>query len=117
MVSVLTSTSFTKLNGTGYDSNNAYGHDEDDVYGRPSEIYEKVTSILSIQNSLMAITAASPADKQDVIRDASVRGYAYVSDVDEARRKVRLLLPQPGPTPSSALVLGSFPEEVPGLIS
>ncbi|KAF2739107.1 pre-mRNA cleavage complex II protein-like protein Clp1 [Polyplosphaeria fusca] len=99
------------------DSSNAYGHDEDDMYSRPSGIYEKTIPTLSIQNSLLAVTTASPADRQEVIRDASVRGYVYVSDVDETKKKVRLLLPQPGQTPANAMILGSFPEDVPGLVS
>lgn len=68
-------------------------------------------------NSLLAITSASANDKQDIIRDSSVRGYMYVADIDEAKKRVKLLSPQPGQVPPNALVLGSFPEYVPGLVS
>ncbi|CAO2654898.1 Nn.00g116310.m01.CDS01 [Neocucurbitaria sp. VM-36] len=80
-------------------------------------IYEKITPSAAIQNKLLAITTASPNDKQEVIRDASIRGYIYVADVDEAKKKVKLLSPQPGQTPGNAMVLGSWPEDVPGLVS
>jgi polyribonucleotide 5'-hydroxyl-kinase len=70
-----------------------------------------------MQNSLLAITTASVNDRQEVIRDSSVRGYVYVADVDETKRKVRLLSPEPGQTPNNAMIFGSFPEDVPDLVS
>ena len=91
------------------------GLDDDDAYNA-SPIYERVTPSSLIQNSLLAITTAAATDKPEVIRDSSVKGYIYVSDVDEAKKKMRLLAPQPGQTPPNAIVLGSFPEEVPGLV-
>lgn len=81
------------------------------------EIYERVTPSSAIQNKLLAITTASPNDKHEVIRDSSVRGYIYVADVDESKKKVRLLSPQPGHLPGSAMVMGGWPEDVPGLVS
>lgn len=65
---------------------------------------------------MLAVTTASANDKPEAIRDSSIKGYLYVADVDEGKRKVKLLSPQPGQTPSNALVLGSFPEDVPGLL-
>jgi polyribonucleotide 5'-hydroxyl-kinase len=81
-----------------------------------ASIYTRVTPTPSLQNSLLAITTASPTDSQHVIRDSSVKGYIYVADVDEAKKKVRLLSPQPGMIPGNAMVLGSWPEDVPGLV-
>lgn len=82
-----------------------------------SPIYEKITPSAAIGNKLLAITTASPNEKQEVIRDASIRGYIYVAEVDEAKRKLKLLSPQPGQTPGNAMVLGNWPEDVPGLVS
>jgi polyribonucleotide 5'-hydroxyl-kinase len=81
------------------------------------EIYERVAPSSAIQNKLLAITAASPNDRHEAIRDSCVRGYIYVADVDEAKRKVRLLSPQPGHLPGSAVVVGGWPEDVAGLVS
>ncbi|KAH8728750.1 Pre-mRNA cleavage complex II protein Clp1-domain-containing protein [Phaeosphaeriaceae sp. PMI808] len=81
-----------------------------------SAIYTPVTPSAALQDSILAITTASPTDPHEVIRDSSVRGYIYVADVDEAKKKVRLLSPQPGMIPGSAMVLGSWPEDVPGLV-
>jgi polyribonucleotide 5'-hydroxyl-kinase len=81
-----------------------------------ASIYTRVTPTAALQNSLLAITTASPTDSQDVIRDSSVKGYIYVADVDEAKKKVRILSPQPGMIPGNAMVLGTWPEDVPGLV-
>jgi polyribonucleotide 5'-hydroxyl-kinase len=81
-----------------------------------ASIYSRVTPTAALQNSLLAITTASPTDSQDVIRDSSVKGYIYVADVDEAKKKVRVLSPQPGMIPGNAMVLGTWPEDVPGLV-
>ncbi|KAF3033190.1 Cleavage polyadenylation factor subunit clp1 [Didymella heteroderae] len=81
------------------------------------ELYTRVSPSAELTNKLLAITTASPNDKHEVIRDSSVRGYIYVADVDEAKRKVRLLSPQPGHLPGSAMVLGRWPEDVAGLVS
>ncbi|KAF2473812.1 mRNA cleavage and polyadenylation factor IA/II complex [Lindgomyces ingoldianus] len=101
------------------DANSSFrpGNDDDDVYGSTNNIYTKATPSPMIQNSLLAVTTAAATDSQEVIRDSSVRGYIYVADVDDVKKKVRLLSPQPGQTPSNAIILGSFPEDVPGLVS
>lgn len=88
-----------------------------DDYGFHEPIYEKVSPSEALRDSLLAITTASPNDKHESIRDASVRGYIYVADVDEVKKKVKLLSPQPGQTPGNAMVLGSWPENVPGLVN
>jgi polyribonucleotide 5'-hydroxyl-kinase len=92
------------------------GNDDDDVYGSSKDIYEKVKPSSLITNSLLAVTTASANERPEVIRDSSIRGYIYVADVDDTKQKVKLLSPQPGQTPSNALVLGSFPEDVPDLL-
>lgn len=89
----------------------------DNSFHPESELYERVAPSAALTNKLLAITTANPNDRHEVIRDSSVRGYVYVADVDEAKRKVRLLSPQPGHLPGSAMVLGSWPEDVAGLVS
>ncbi|KAL5115674.1 Cleavage polyadenylation factor subunit clp1 [Pleosporales sp. CAS-2024a] len=81
-----------------------------------NHLYTRVTLSCALQDSVLAVTRASPTDAHDVIRDASVRGYIYVADVDEVKKKARLLSPQPGLIPGNAMVLGRWPESVPGLV-
>ena len=39
-------------------------------------------------------------------------GYAYVADVDDAKKKVKLLSPVSGRVPPKALIWGQWPEDV-----
>jgi polyribonucleotide 5'-hydroxyl-kinase len=87
------------------------------VYAPASSLYERITPSPAIVNKLIAITSASANDRQEVIRDSSVRGYMYVADIDEGKKRMKLLSPQPGHAPTSALVLGTFPEDVVALVS
>ncbi|KAF2129546.1 Clp1-domain-containing protein [Dothidotthia symphoricarpi CBS 119687] len=96
-------------------TNPAFLPGDADEHDYEAAVYEKITPSAQIQGRMLAITTASHMDKQQVIRDASVRGYVYVADVDEGKRKIRLLSPQPGQTPANAMVVGSWPEDVPGL--
>ncbi|KAI8942699.1 Cleavage polyadenylation factor subunit clp1 [Plenodomus lindquistii] len=86
--------------------------------GGEEEVFEKVSpSAAELQDSLLAVMMAGAGDRQGVIRDAAVRGYVYVADVDEGKKKVKLLSPMPGGVGGSALVLGRWPEDVPGLVN
>lgn len=100
------------------DMNSAFrpGDDDDGIYGQAARIYDRVDPAVSMQNSLLAITTAPMNDRQEVIRDASVRGYVWIADVDEVKKKVRLLSPEPGHLPRNAMILGTFPEDVPDLV-
>lgn len=97
--------------------------DDDDLYdsakGQQSStgsLYEKVTPSLMLQNSLLAVTHAEAGESQDMIRDASVMGYVYAVDVDETKRRVKLLGPVSGRLPNKAMIWGNFPEEVIDLV-
>jgi polyribonucleotide 5'-hydroxyl-kinase len=101
-------------------NNNSFqpGDADESVYRKAGggDIFEKVVPSSYMTNSLLAITTAAGNDRQEAIRDASVRGYIYVADVDETKKKIRVLSPQPGLTPTNAIILGSFPEDVPSLV-
>ncbi|KAF2497106.1 Clp1-domain-containing protein [Lophium mytilinum] len=91
--------------------------DDDDVYGSTTaSIYETVAPSPSILNCLLAVTNASMTDRHEAIRDSSIKGYIYVADVDETKEKVRLLAPLSGAIPTTAMVMGTFPEDVSGLV-
>lgn len=90
----------------------------DMMSGSSNTLYEKVNITADeLKDRILAVTTAGPKESGSSIRDASVRGYLYVAEVDEVKRKVRLLSPQPGQTPGQALVVGVWPEGVEGLVS
>ncbi|KIW00461.1 uncharacterized protein PV09_07986 [Verruconis gallopava] len=108
---------------------NGNDEDDDDFYeptvALPSSnstamgttLLEKVTPTNLMQNSLLAVTFASPSDSLDFIKDAAVMGYVYVAEVDEVKRKVKLLSPVGGAAPRNAMIWGSWPESVVSLVS
>jgi len=79
-------------------------------------IYEKIAATSAIQSSILAVTTAAVNDRQEVIRDSSVKGYIYVAEVDELKKKIKVLSPQPGGLPGNALVVGGWPEGVDDLV-
>ncbi|KAI9712873.1 MAG: Cleavage polyadenylation factor subunit clp1 [Chrysothrix sp. TS-e1954] len=82
--------------------------DESSPEGRT--LFHQVTPSLGLQNAVLAIKQASRSEAEEAIRDASVAGYLYVADVDETKKKVKLLSPVGGKIPSGALVWGKWPE-------
>lgn len=70
-----------------------------------------------MQSALLGVTHASQNDPLHVVRDSSVLGYIYVAEVDETRKKVRLLVPLSERVPARAMLLGNWPEEIPDLLS
>ena len=69
-----------------------------------------------MQNSILAIVHADPHDTQENIRDASVIGFVYVAEVDEKRKKLKILAPLSGRLPNRAMIWGTWPEGVGDLV-
>ncbi|KPM34219.1 mRNA cleavage and polyadenylation factor CLP1 [Neonectria ditissima] len=63
-----------------------------------------------MQHWTLAIMHASPKDSPETVRAASVMGFVYVSDVDEERRKIKLLATVSGRLGDQPLVWGKWPE-------
>ena len=79
-------------------------------------IFEMVQPSMSLHNCILAIVQADPNDTHESIRDASVIGFVYVAEVDEKRRKIRVLAPLSGRVPPKAMILGGWPEIVSNLV-
>ena len=77
-----------------------------------SAIFEKVEPSSQLLHSVLAIMQADSHASQEDIREASVLGFVYVAEVDEARKKLKLLTPLSGRLPDQAMVWGSWPEAV-----
>ncbi|KAI1102192.1 Clp1-domain-containing protein [Jackrogersella minutella] len=87
---------------------------EDDIYS--DTMLEKVDPSLMMQNCLLSVVYASIHDSADTIRDANVMGYVYVADVDEKRRKLKVLAPVSARLGDRPLLLGSWPEPMVSLL-
>lgn len=90
------------------------GEPEDSSYKSP--ILEKVLPSIEMQNSILVIMQAGSNDSQESIRDASVMGFIYVAEVDEKRKKVKILAPLSGRLPSRAMIWDSLGDGIVGLV-
>ncbi|KAL8719273.1 MAG: hypothetical protein Q9225_003703 [Loekoesia sp. 1 TL-2023] len=90
------------------------GEAEEELTQKP--IYEKVQPSAQMQNAILAIVQADVNDAPENIRDASVIGFIYVTEVDEKRKKLRILTPMGGRIPHRALIWGSWPADVGELV-
>ncbi|KAI1093020.1 Clp1-domain-containing protein [Rostrohypoxylon terebratum] len=87
---------------------------EDEIYN--DAVLEKVEPSLMMQNCLLSVVCASVHDPADTIRDSNVMGYVYVADIDEKRRKLKVLAPVNARLGDRPLVWGSWPEPMVSLL-
>ena len=80
----------------------------DSAYAKATLSRDEPSSLM--QHWTLAVLHASPKDPPEVVRAATVMGFVYVSDVDEERKKIKLLAPVGGRLGDRPLVLGSWPE-------
>lgn len=64
----------------------------------------------SMEHWTLAVMHASVRDSAETIRAAGVMGFVYVADVDEQKRKVKILAPVSGRLGDRPLVWGRWPE-------
>ncbi|KAI8629313.1 Pre-mRNA cleavage complex II protein Clp1-domain-containing protein [Xylariaceae sp. FL1651] len=88
-------------------------NDEGDAY---IDTLEKAEPSLMLQNCVLAVACASVRDAPDTIRDANVMGFVYVADVDEKRRRLRILAPVSARLGDRPLLWGSWPEHMVNLL-
>jgi polyribonucleotide 5'-hydroxyl-kinase len=81
-----------------------------------SEVYEKVEPTSMMLHCVFAVLYASTTDSQDTVRDASVMGFVYVSEVDEKKRRLRVLAPMNTRITDRPMVWGSWPERTMSLV-
>ena len=102
------------------------GMDDDDDYDpsttnnaakNKDDLFEKVAPNQGLVNCVLAIKFAAGNAGQEAIRDSCVMGFVYVAEVDETRKKVRVLAPHPTRWGDRALVWGPWPEGVGDLVA
>ncbi|KAF1990795.1 hypothetical protein K402DRAFT_389697 [Aulographum hederae CBS 113979] len=91
--------------------------DEDEEDTTSGKTLEKVTPSVSLQHSILAIAHATAVSSEDDVSISAVLGYVYVTEVDETRKKIRLLAPGTlgnlfGGDKGKVFLCGSWPEDV-----
>lgn len=59
---------------------------------------------------IFAVMHASVRDSQDTIRDASVMGFVYVAEVDDKKKRLKILAPLNTRVTDRPLIWGTWPE-------
>ncbi|KAI9883504.1 MAG: hypothetical protein M1823_004721 [Watsoniomyces obsoletus] len=90
------------------------GHEDEEIEETP--IFDLVEPSLLMQNCILAMVYAQPDDSHENIRDASVMGFLYVAEVDESKKKLKVLSPTAGRLPNRPLIWGSWPEPAMNLV-
>ncbi|KAI0106179.1 Pre-mRNA cleavage complex II protein Clp1-domain-containing protein [Nemania sp. FL0031] len=88
-------------------------YDEGDI---STDLLEKAEPSMMMQNCVLAVAYASVNDTPDSILDANVMGFVYVADVDEKRRRLRILAPVSARLGDRPLLWGSWPEHMVNLL-
>ncbi|RAL59583.1 hypothetical protein DID88_006442, partial [Monilinia fructigena] len=72
--------------------------------------YEKVEPTPLMLHCIFAVMHASIRDSQDTIRDASVMGFVYVAEVDDKKKRLKILAPLNTRVTDRPLIWGTWPE-------
>lgn len=76
-------------------------------------VLQRVTEMdAELHGSVLAIMNADPSAPLDQIRAASVVGFVHVVEVDDKKRRLKLLAPLSGRLPRRTLLWGSWPEQM-----
>ena len=62
----------------------------------------------NLQHALIAITYADRKAKMEEVMEAPILGYALITDVNEKRMKLKILVPVPGAFPNNATILTEY---------
>ncbi|ORY64801.1 mRNA cleavage and polyadenylation factor IA/II complex [Pseudomassariella vexata] len=86
--------------------------DSDDFYNVSSreQLLEKVEPSLMMVNCMLAVMYASVHDAPETIRDSNIMGFVYVADVDEKKKRLKVLAPVSAKLGDRPLLWGSYPE-------
>ncbi|KAH8680524.1 Pre-mRNA cleavage complex II protein Clp1-domain-containing protein [Xylariales sp. PMI_506] len=93
--------------------------DADDFYdpGATDQTLEKLDEItVMLTNCTLAVMYAGVHDPSEVVRDANVMGFVYVTDVDEKKKKLKVLAPVNARLGDRPLVWGTWPEPMVSLL-
>ncbi|KAK2624488.1 hypothetical protein QTJ16_006438 [Diplocarpon rosae] len=74
------------------------------------QVYEKLEPNSMMLHCILAIMYASTADSQETLRDASVMGFVFITEVDEKRRRIKVLAPMNTKIVDRPMIWGSWPE-------
>lgn len=110
-IKILTHPSATSINTSFLPGGDTSAEDS-----TPQSIYEKVEPSGMLLHCIFAVMYATLRDTQETIRDASVMGFVYVTEVDEKKKRLKILAPLSTRITDRPMVWGTWPESSVSLI-
>lgn len=80
------------------------------------ELFDKVEPSSMMLHCVFAVMYASVHDSQETIRAATVMGFVYVAEVDEKKKRLKILAPLSGKLGDRPMIWGPWPEPAISLI-
>lgn len=71
-------------------------------------------SVLAISHALLPgqhgqeVKIYTPEEESELILGSAIMGFVYISEVDETKRRMTVLSPNPGKLPKTFLIMGSL---------
>ncbi len=62
----------------------------------------------ALSNCILAVLYAEPSDSRITILQSPVMGFVHIVECDDAKRKLKVLLPMPGRLPTKVFMLGGY---------
>lgn len=80
----------------------------EDTEDQTNEFVPVTVTANNLQHALVAITYADKKATPQIVQKAPLLGFGLITEVNEKRNKLRILLPVPGALPNKAMVLTSY---------
>ena len=74
----------------------------------PLQLLPVTVDASTLQHALVAISYADRKSSSSEVQKASILGFGLITEVNEKKRKIRILLPVPGRLPNKAMILTSY---------
>lgn len=108
---------FRRVRPSSDDESSSFLPGDFEASDNPTSVFEQIASpTLQLQNAILAIVHADLSDPHEEIRDSSVKGFVYVVEVDELKKKVKVLAPLSGRLLDKPLIWSQYPEASPDLV-
>ena len=79
---------------------------------RETPIFVRSEPSLLLQGCVLAIMNADQNEPVEAVRDAAVLGFVYVVEVEDKKRRMKVLGPVMGRLPAKPSLWGSWPEPI-----
>ncbi|KAH3902354.1 related to Protein CLP1 [Saccharomycodes ludwigii] len=85
-----------------------YNNDTDEDKNEEPKLEPVTVNASNLQHAIVAITFAERNADPDTVLSSSIMGFGLINEVNDTRKKLRILIPVPGQMPDKALILTQY---------